>query len=113
MNLVCCQVEEWVQLRGLVGILVSWRFVELEFIALTIVEGRDTSPLVFRNSRWKLDALPLEIVNRILQANIQVKGYHRSTTGLCALRLPTIKPDVESIGVDFGPWAVLLDKTET
>src|SRR5215212_7040034 len=110
MNLVCCQAEEWVQLRGLVGILVSWRFVELEFIALTIVEGRDTSPLVFRDSCWKLDAVALEIVNRVLQATLQVKGYHRSTASLGALRLPTIEPDVKPVCIDLGPRPVSLNE---
>jgi hypothetical protein len=89
--------------------LASGRFIELEFVALAIVEGRDSSPIVLGDSRRKLHTSSLEVINCVLQVTLQAKGYYWATADLGTLRLPTVKPDVEPVGVDLGPWTVTLD----
>src|SRR5919202_5936058 len=112
MNLIP-QIAGYDSTTRLSNRLVSWRFIELEFIALTIIEGRDMSPLMFRDSCWKLDAAALEILNCVLQGTLQVKGYHRSAACLGAFRLPTVEPDVKPVCIDLGPRSVSLEETET
>jgi hypothetical protein len=69
---------------------LAWQLVELEVVALRILEGRHPAPFVLGDSGWKVHPFAIEVLDRRVEPALGPEGYNGPAASLRSLR-PTVR----------------------
>src|SRR6478735_6969048 len=91
-------------------LVVDRRLVELQVVAVGVVEGGDAAPRMVGDAVRKLDARGLELLDGVLDAVAGLEREHAAARA--ALGLARVEADPQVVDLQLGPLVLLLGHVE-